>query len=64
MFRTCCKSSDKVCNVIMDSGSTDKLVIEEMVQKLGLKRVRHPYPFLDWLVVGWASFRSEGAMPC
>ena len=34
----------------MDSGSADNLVVEEMVQKLGLKRVRHPCPCrIGWL---------------
>ena len=49
MFRTRCKSSGKVCSVIVDGGSTDNLVAEEMVQKLGLKRMRNPYPY--W--IGW-----------
>ena len=36
--------------MIIDSGSTDNLVAEEMVQKLGLKRVRHPCPYrIGWL---------------
>lgn len=36
--------------MIMDGGNTDNLVAEEMVQKLGLKRVRHPYPYrIGWL---------------
>ena len=34
----------------MDGGGTYNLVAEEMVQKLGLKRVRHPYPYrIGWL---------------
>ena len=45
LFRTCCKSGAKVCNVILYGGSNDNLVAKEMVQKLGLKRVRHPYPY-------------------
>ena len=45
LFRIFCRSCGKICNVIVDGGSTDKLVAEEMVQKLGLKRVRHPYPY-------------------
>ena len=50
MFRTRCKSSGKVCNVIVDSGSMDNLVAKEMVQKLGLKRVRRHYPYrIGWL---------------
>ena len=36
--------------MIVDSGSIDKIVVEEMVQKLGLKRVRHPCPYrISWL---------------
>ena len=45
MFKTNCKSSGKVCNLIVDGGSTDNLVAEEMVQKLGLRRMRHPHPY-------------------
>ena len=45
LFRTFCKSSGKVCKVIVDGGSTNNLVAEELVQKLGLKRMRHPYPY-------------------
>ena len=49
-FRTCCKSSGKICKVIIDRGSTDKIFAEEMVQKLGLKRVRCPCPYrIGWL---------------
>ena len=50
LFKTCCKSGGKICNVIVDSGSIDNLAAKEMVQKLGLKRVRHPYPYrIGWL---------------
>ena len=50
IFRTHCKHGGKVCNVIVDSGSTDNLAAKEMVQKLGLKRVRHPCPYrIGWL---------------
>lgn len=48
LFRTC-KSRGKCWNVIIDSGSTDNLVGEEMVHKLGLKRMRHPCPY----TIGW-----------
>ena len=37
LFRTCCKSGGKICKVIIDGGSIDNLVAEEMVQKLGLR---------------------------
>ena len=50
MFRTWCKSGGKLCNVIVDSGSTDNLVAEDMVHKLGLNRMRHPHPYrIGWL---------------
>ena len=45
LFRTHCKFGGKFCKVIVDDGSTDNLVAEEMVKKLGLKRVRHSYPY-------------------
>ena len=36
--------------MIVDGDSTDNLVAKEMVQKLGLKRVRHPCPYrIGWL---------------
>jgi hypothetical protein len=34
IFRTTCKTKDRVCKVIVDSGSTDNLVSTEMVEKL------------------------------
>ena len=50
MFRTYCKSSGKVSKVIVDGGSTDNLVAKKMVQKLNLKRMRHPCPYrIGWL---------------
>ena len=50
MLKTHCKSSGKVYNVIVDGSSTDNLVAEEMVQKLGLRRTRHPHPYrIGWL---------------
>ena len=36
-LKTHCNSSGKICNVNEDGGSTDNLVGEEIVQKLGLK---------------------------
>jgi hypothetical protein len=37
LFRTTCKTIDKVCKVIIDSGSTNNLVSTEMVEKLELE---------------------------
>jgi hypothetical protein len=37
LFRTACKTIDRVCKVIIDSGSTNNLVSIEMVEKLKLE---------------------------
>ena len=42
LFHTRCKCEEKCCDVIIDGGSTDNLVSEEMVSKLKLKRQKHP----------------------
>lgn len=36
--------------LILDTGYTKNLVSEEMVEKLGLKRLEHPCPYkVSWL---------------
>ena len=53
LFRTVCKSIGKCCNLIIDSGRTDNLVGTKMVEKLGLKRLKHPTPYrVSWLQKG------------
>jgi hypothetical protein len=53
LFRTACKTKDKVCKVIIDSGSTDNLLSTEMVEKLELKTTTHPRPYkVSWLQKG------------
>eukprot|EP00253_Pinus_taeda_P006301 PITA_06301 len=53
LFRTICKSQGKFCKIIIDSGSTDNLVSTKMVEKLGLKRLKHPSPYIvSWLQKG------------
>ena len=50
LFCTRCKCEDKCCDVIIDGGSTDNLVLEEMVSKLKLKREKHPQPYqIAWV---------------
>ncbi|KAJ0981298.1 hypothetical protein J5N97_009553 [Dioscorea zingiberensis] len=45
--------ADKVCKVIIDSGSCENVVSEDAVQKLQLKTKRHPKPYnLSWLSKG------------
>jgi hypothetical protein len=48
LFRTACKTKDRVCKVIVDSGSTDNLVSIEMVEKLELETIAIPYK-VSWL---------------
>eukprot|EP00253_Pinus_taeda_P017296 PITA_17296 len=53
LFRTVCKARGKCCKLIIDSGSTDNLVAVEMVEKLGLKKLKHPTPYkVSWLQKG------------
>jgi hypothetical protein len=40
LFRTTCKTKDRVWKVIIDSGSTNNLVSTEMVEKLEPKKFR------------------------
>ena len=40
-FRTRCTSSGKVCQVIVDGGSSENMVSREMVEKLNLKYEKH-----------------------
>jgi hypothetical protein len=50
LFRTTCKTKDRVCKVIMDSRSTDNLVSTEMVEKMELETTDHPSPYkVSWL---------------
>eukprot|EP00253_Pinus_taeda_P026850 PITA_26850 len=53
LFRTVCKLQGKCCKMTIDSGSTNNLVSTEMVEKLGLKRLKHPNPYrVSWLQKG------------
>jgi hypothetical protein len=53
LFRTVCKTKDRVCKVIVDSGSMNNLVSTEMVEKMELETVAHPSPYkVSWLQKG------------
>ncbi|KAE8661446.1 hypothetical protein F3Y22_tig00113725pilonHSYRG00321 [Hibiscus syriacus] len=53
IFHMTCTDADKVCKMIIDSGSCENVVSEEVVQKLQLKTDRHPKPYkLSWLNKG------------
>jgi hypothetical protein len=53
LFKTACKTKDKVCKVIIDSGSTDNLISRDIVEKLELKTTAHQRPYkVSWLQKG------------
>jgi hypothetical protein len=53
LFWTTCKTKDRVCKVIVDSGSIDNFVSTEMVEKLELETVSHSSPYrVLWLQKG------------
>ncbi|GFY81574.1 hypothetical protein Acr_01g0013830 [Actinidia rufa] len=45
IFRTRCTAGGKLYNLIIDSGSSENLVAQEMVDKLKLKTKGHPQPY-------------------
>jgi hypothetical protein len=45
LFRTACKTKDRVCKVIIDSAITDNLVSIKMVEKLELETTTHMKPY-------------------
>lgn len=53
IFKTRCTINRKVCDVIIDSGSTENIVSQAMVSKLGLKTEKHPLPYsIGWIKKG------------
>jgi hypothetical protein len=53
LFQTACKTKDRVCKVIVDSGSTNNIVSMKMVEKMELETIAHPSPYkVLWLQKG------------
>jgi hypothetical protein len=53
LFRTACKTKDRVCKVILDNDSMDNLISTEMVENLELETTDHPNPYrVSWLQKG------------
>jgi hypothetical protein len=53
LLRPACKTIDRVCKVIVDSGSIDNIVSTEMVEKVVLESIVYPSPYkLSWLQKG------------
>ena len=52
-FKMVCKDQGKCCKAMIDSGSTDNVVSTEVVEKLKLKKKKHPTPYkVSWLQKG------------
>ena len=50
VFRTRCTIDGKVCDVIIDGGSTDNIISPKVVKKLGLRTEPHPNPYhISWI---------------
>ncbi|KAG6527173.1 hypothetical protein ZIOFF_009267 [Zingiber officinale] len=50
IFRTRCKSHGKVCSLVIDGGSFENFVSQEMVDKLKLITIPHPHPYsVSWI---------------
>lgn len=45
IFRTCGNINNKVCNMIIDSGSNEKIVLKMLVDVMGLSMEKHPVPY-------------------
>ena len=63
LFRKRIKCKERVCNLLIDSRSTENLVSKEMVEKLELERIPHPYPYnFSWLTKEYQTLVTEKAM--
>jgi hypothetical protein len=53
LFHSRCMIGGKVCQLVIDSGSCENVVAEEVVKKLALETEQHPNPYhLEWLKKG------------
>nr|GEU93777.1 hypothetical protein [Tanacetum cinerariifolium] len=53
IFRTTCTIKDKVCKLIIDSGSCENVISREAVDQLNLTEEKHPKPYkLSWFKKG------------
>ena len=55
IFRTRCTVNKRVCDIIIDSGSSENIMSKIMVTKLGLQTRQHPCPYK----IGWIKRGNE-----
>jgi hypothetical protein len=50
LFRTRGMIKDKLCRIIVDNGSCNNIVSQELVERMRLKQPRHPSPYkMQWI---------------
>ena len=53
LFKTKCKSQGMCCKMVIDNNTTDNFVSTDMVENLGLERMKHPARYkVSWLQKG------------
>ena len=55
LFKTICTINGKVCDVIIDSGSSENFIAKRLVAALNLKAKTHPNPYK----IGWVKNSGE-----
>ena len=55
IFLTRCTVNKRVCDIIIDSGSSENIVSKVIVTKLGLQTRKHPFPYK----IGWIKRGNE-----
>ena len=65
IFLSSCNIGGRVCSLIIDGGSCENVVAQEVVDKLDLKTQDHPQPYkLSWLKKGNAIKVTKECLVC
>ena len=64
IFQTYTKCGDKICKVIIDSGSYINAVSSNVVSHLGLKLIPHPKPYkVSWVDTSSIAIKERCVVP-
>lgn len=61
IFRTWCTINGKICELLIDNGSTKNVIFAKVVKALNLPTIKHPKPYkISWVKkrYGYPSFRK------